>query len=164
MGFVDYSTLGIRHLGSIYEGLLEYKLMVAESDLVVSGSKKERRWTTLEDYNKEKSKKKAFNEFDEFDRARFGELYLATDNGERKATGSYYTPDYIVNYIVANTIGPAVDEKWKLAKENKSSFIDSTLSVKKAGARGLGNSKTCRSSARADFSRATFARLCPAPT
>ena len=130
MGFVDYSTLEIRHLGSIYEGLLEYKLMVAESDLVVYGSEKERRWTTLEDYGKEKSKKKAFDEFDEFDRTRIGELYLTTDKGERKATGSYYTPDYIVNYIVANTIGPIVEEKWKQAEENKSSFIDSTLSVK----------------------------------
>ncbi len=127
---MDYSTLEIRHLGSIYEGLLEYKLMVAESDLVVIGSEKERRWITLEDYNKEKSKKKAFDEFDEFDRVRIGELYLTTDKGERKATGSYYTPDYIVNYIVANTIGPVVEERWKLAEENKSSNVDATLSVK----------------------------------
>ncbi len=130
IGFVDYSTLEIRHLGSIYEGLLEYKLMVAESDLVVIGSEKERHWITVEDYNKEKSKKRAFDEFDEFDRVRIGELYLTTDKGERKATGSYYTPDYIVNYIVANTIGPVVEERWKLADENKSSNVDATLSVK----------------------------------
>lgn len=130
MGFVDYSTLEIRHLGSIYEGLLEYKLMVAESDFVVTGSEKERRWITLEDYNKEKSKKKAFDEFDEFDRARKGELYLSTDRGDRKATGSYYTPDYIVNYIVANTVGPVVEERWKIAEEDKSSNVDATLSVK----------------------------------
>ena len=130
IGFVDYSTLEIRHLGSIYEGLLEYKLMVSESDLVVIGSEKERHWITLEDYDKEKSKKRAFDEFDEFDRARIGELYLSTDNGERKATGSYYTPDYIVNYIVANTIGPVVIERWKLAEENRSSNVDATLSVK----------------------------------
>ena len=29
-----------------------------------------------------------------------GQVYLVTDKGERKATGSYYTPDYIVQYIV----------------------------------------------------------------
>ena len=102
MGFVDYSTLEIRHLGSIYEGLLEYKLAVAESDLDVVGSKKERRWITFEEYNQNKSKKKLFEEFEEFDRAKMGELYLTTDRGERKATGSYYTPDYIVNSAVTS--------------------------------------------------------------
>ncbi len=130
IGFVDYSTLEIRHLGSIYEGLLEYKVMVAESDLVVAGSEKERRWATLEEYNQAKSKKKAFEEFEEFDRARKGELYLTTDKGERKATGSYYTPDYIVNYIVANTIGPVVEERWSAAEGSKSSYVNATLSVK----------------------------------
>jgi hypothetical protein len=29
-----------------------------------------------------------------------GEVYLVTDRGERKITGSYYTPDYIVKYMV----------------------------------------------------------------
>src|SRR5205085_11972908 len=33
---------------------------------------------------------------------------LLNDNGERKATGSYYTPDYIVKYIVEQTDGPAL--------------------------------------------------------
>jgi len=38
------------------------------------------------------------------------EVYLRTDDGERKATGSYYTPEYIVEYIVDETLGPLVDE------------------------------------------------------
>ncbi len=33
-----------------------------------------------------------------------------TDKGERKATGSYYTPDYIVQYIVEHTVGPVLAE------------------------------------------------------
>ena len=37
---------------------------------------------------------------------REGEVYLLTDKGERKATGSYYTPDYIVRYIVENSLAP----------------------------------------------------------
>ncbi|MBU4373404.1 MAG: Eco57I restriction-modification methylase domain-containing protein, partial [Euryarchaeota archaeon] len=36
----------------------------------------------------------------------------------------------IVNYIVKNTVGPVVDEKWKEAEANKKSFMDATLSVK----------------------------------
>jgi type I restriction-modification system DNA methylase subunit len=37
-------------------------------------------------------------------------LVLKTDKTERKATGTYYTPDYIVRYIVEQTIGPLVAE------------------------------------------------------
>jgi type I restriction-modification system DNA methylase subunit len=124
--FVDYSTLEIRHLGSIYEGLLEYKLRVAEDEMVVNGGE----WVKIEEYNKDRKQKKVFSDFNEFDRVKYGQIYLATDKGERKATGSYYTPDYIVNYIVKNTVGPVVDEKWKEAQANKKSFVDATLSVK----------------------------------
>jgi len=42
-----------------------------------------------------------------------GRLYLENDKRERKATGSYYTPDYIVKYIVANTVGPVLKEKFE---------------------------------------------------
>ncbi len=123
--FVDYSTLEIRNLGSIYEGLLEYKLKVAESDLVVSDGG----WVSLDAYNADRKQKKAFGDFGEDLRVSAGHLYLATDKGERKSTGSYYTPDYIVNYIVKNTIGPVVEEKWKEAQEKGESCIDATLSI-----------------------------------
>lgn len=126
LDFVDYSMLEIRHLGSIYEGLLEYKLRIADEDMVVNGGE----WVNISDYNKDRKQKKVFSDFDEFDRVKKGQLYLATDKGERKATGSYYTPDYIVNYIVKNTVGPVVDEKWKEAEATKQSFMDATLSVK----------------------------------
>ena len=42
---------------------------------------------------------------------RKGEVYLSNDKAERKASGSYYTPDPIVEYIVAQTVGPVLDEK-----------------------------------------------------
>lgn len=65
-GFVDYSTLEIRHLGSIYEGLLEYKLKVAEHDLVATGGK-ERIWISLDEYNLGKKKKAILKDFTQFD-------------------------------------------------------------------------------------------------
>ncbi|MCP5493912.1 MAG: N-6 DNA methylase [Leptospiraceae bacterium] len=85
---VDFSALEVRHLGTIYEGLLEYRLI---------RSKEETSIPTLSD----KKKKRQLLEDD---------LYLVNDKGERKATGSYYTPDYIVEYIVKNTVGSLVDE------------------------------------------------------
>jgi hypothetical protein len=39
-----------------------------------------------------------------------GGLYVVNDKGERKATGAYYTPDYVVTYIVEETVGPLVEE------------------------------------------------------
>jgi len=126
LDFVDYSTLEIRHLGSIYEGLLEYKLKVAEEDMVV----KNEEWCTLGTYNEKIKQMKGFSDFDDFDKVTKGQLHLATDKGERKSTGSYYTPDYIVNYIVDNTIGPMVEKKWNEAKAKEQSLVDATLSVK----------------------------------
>ena len=85
--FVDYRDLAERHLGTIYEGLLEFHLEKIETP--------DHGWT----------------------------LDLKTEKGERKATGSYYTPDYIVKYIVEETLGPvlgkaaadAVTEQEKIA-------------------------------------------------
>jgi len=128
-GMIDYSSLDIRHLGSIYEGLLEFKLKITDKDLVASGGKS-KVWVALEEHNKGKKKQADFNtDFNEFERVKAGDVYLATDNGERKATGSYYTPDYIVEYIVENTVGPVVEEKWKEAEKNNASYVMATLSI-----------------------------------
>ncbi len=70
--FIDYRDLSERHLGTIYEGLLEHHLRPIPP---------EDGWT----------------------------VDLFNDRGERKRTGSYYTPDAIVKYIVEQTVGPALD-------------------------------------------------------
>jgi type I restriction-modification system DNA methylase subunit len=47
-------------------------------------------------------------------------LDLLTGEGERKETGSYYTPHYVVEYIVEETVGPVADrriERFKTAME-----------------------------------------------
>jgi len=90
--FVDYSSLDIRHLGSIYEGLLEYQLNLADEAL------------TLDD-----GEYTSADENDDVVVAK-GNVYLTTDSGERKATGSYYTPEYVVEHIVENTLEPLVND------------------------------------------------------
>jgi hypothetical protein len=40
-----------------------------------------------------------------------GQVELVNDKGERKASGSYYTPDYIVAYIVQHTLDPLLEER-----------------------------------------------------
>lgn len=68
--FIDYERLSIDHLGSIFEGLLEYRLSYEGSELV-----------------------------------------LLNSSGERKATGSYYTPDYLVDHVVNETMAPIIEGK-----------------------------------------------------
>lgn len=67
--FVDYRDQAERHLGTIYEGLLEYHLQALPP---------EEGWT----------------------------IDLFNDRGERKMTGSYYTPDFVVEYMVDQTLRP----------------------------------------------------------
>ena len=96
---IAYRDLDVRHLGDIYEGLLEYQPKIASEDLVIVSKKGN------ETVAPKKSSPKHEIAYSE------GEVYLLTDNGERKATGSYYTPDYIVRYIVENTLAPLCENK-----------------------------------------------------
>lgn len=91
---IDYSFLGVRQLGSIYEGLLEYRL-------VIDGES----------------------------------VHLENDKGERKATGSYYTPDYIVKYIVRHTLKPILEERTERFAElmGKMSDVRRQLADKRLG-------------------------------
>jgi hypothetical protein len=100
-GFVDYSNLDVRHLGSIYEGLLEYKLRVADEEMVAVKRRGKEQWIPATEAGSSCV----------LEHIHPGSVYLATDRGERKATGSYYTPDYIVKYIVEHTVGPLIEEK-----------------------------------------------------
>jgi len=104
---VDYNTLRERHLGSIYEGLLEFKPQIAPHNLVIIKDKGSIKYAPASQHS---GKKIAYKK---------GELYLVNDKGERKASGSYYTPEYIVNYIVENTIDPLVKEAQEKAKALK---------------------------------------------
>lgn len=80
--FIDYRDLSERHLGSIYEGLLEYHLQPIPHEAA-----NEPAWD--------------------------GEwrVALVNDRGERHASGSYYTPDFIVKYMVDRVLGPVLRNK-----------------------------------------------------
>ena len=106
--FVDYRTLSVRHLGSIYEGLLEYQPRIAQEPMVAVGD--EWRETCQVSEN--------LTGLPDADRRAPGQVYLETDRGERKATGSYYTPQYIVEYIVKHTLGPLIDEATEGVRED----------------------------------------------
>ncbi len=114
-GFIDYKSLGVNQLGSIYEGLLEFYLRIADEELAVIRRKGKEIYKPIEELPKRAKILRTVSE---------GEIYLENDKQERKATGSYYTPDYIVKYIVENTVGPVLEEKFKKVEELFTTEVD----------------------------------------
>lgn len=100
--FVDYKALGVRQLGSIYEGLLEFHLSVAEEELAIVKEKGKEKYFPVGKISK--------GEKELGERIAPGDIYLENTKAERRATGSYYTPHYIVEYIVNNTVGELLNE------------------------------------------------------
>jgi len=99
---IDYRDLSVRHLGSLYEGLLEYSLFVVEDEpRVVRVSKKKTRYVPYSQAGKVRATETVLQ---------VGDVYFSETAGERKATGSYYTPEDVVDYIVRHTVGEKLNE------------------------------------------------------
>lgn len=112
--FIDYKSLGVRQLGSIYEGLLEFRIRLSPEKMAVVKGKKTEEVIPYSEAIKMKRKILTGGRGKNAEERIYGpgEVYLENDRRERKATGSYYTPDHIVKYIVKHTIGPVLDEKF----------------------------------------------------
>ena len=111
---VDYRDLAIQHLGSVYEGMLELRPRVAGVAMRVV-RKKQRRRKPAARYlpPAERTIKAGAAVPAGFERTNtvyeVGDVYLETDKGERRATGSYYTPQHVVDHILDKTLGPLFD-------------------------------------------------------
>lgn len=90
-GPVDFRSLSVREFGTIYEGLLESSLSLAQEDLTVDGSGA---WVPAKDGDEV--------------HAPSGAVYFHTASGERKATGSYFTPKVVVDHLIEGSIVPAL--------------------------------------------------------
>jgi hypothetical protein len=99
-GMVDFRSLSVREFGTIYEGLLESSLSVAEQDLTVD---KKGAWVPA---------KKGEEVL-----AKAGEVYFHSASGERKATGSYYTPSFVVDHLIERSVEPALKNHLAKVKE-----------------------------------------------
>lgn len=129
---VDYSDLGTRHLGSIYEGLLEHQFKVTDGPRIAVEEDDTEEWKdaadvlpqdTDDESDADSDDSDSETEADEslgdrieaadvdaVDSVEDGGLYVVNDKGERKATGSFYTPDYVVEYIVHETVDPLIED------------------------------------------------------
>lgn len=91
-GPVDFRALSVREFGTIYEGLLESSLSIADADLTTDrgGAWKPATGDDLVEASK-------------------GSVYFHGASGERKATGSYFTPKVVVDHLIDRSIEPALE-------------------------------------------------------
>jgi hypothetical protein len=93
IGPVDFRSLSVREFGTIYEGLLESSLGLAEQDLTLD---KDDNWIP--------AKKKSDEIW-----APAGSVYFHNTSGQRKGTGSYFTPSFVVEHLLERSLNPALD-------------------------------------------------------
>ena len=92
IGPVDFRSLSVREFGTIYEGLLESSLGLAEVDLTLD---KDGTWIPA------KKKDEIY--------AEAGQVYFHNTSGQRKGTGSYFTPSFVVEHLLERSLDPALD-------------------------------------------------------
>jgi hypothetical protein len=95
LGPVDFRSLGVREFGTIYEGLLESELSVAEVDLAVNRKG---------EYIPAVGAKGKTLTVD----VPAGTVYLHDKSGARKSSGSYFTKSFAVEHLLDGALEPAL--------------------------------------------------------
>ena len=95
-GPVDFRSLGVREFGTIYEGLLESELALADTNLVL----KKRKNSLVYFPAREKDTPDVMA----------GQVYLHNQSGDRKSTGSYYTQSFAVEHLLSGALEPALED------------------------------------------------------
>jgi hypothetical protein len=92
--FIPYEDLEVRHLGELYENILEYTVQLADADRIRRRTKK-----GVEILLASQTTKKAGDTL-----IKKGDVYFGESALERKQTGSYYTPESLVRFLNEKTI------------------------------------------------------------
>jgi hypothetical protein len=98
---IDYQNFGVRQLGSLYESLLDYTVRQAINDLVIINDE-------ILDFSFVSDLKSKPSRVIEK-----GDLYLSVGGLARKGTGSYYTPEKIVKFLVQKGLEPIFQDREK---------------------------------------------------
>lgn len=104
-GPVDFRALGVREFGTIYEGLLEQELSVADQDLVLDANSAYVPATVVR-----RTRGRGRNAVTDTAEpvVRSGEIYLHDKSGARKSSGAYYTKDFAVEHLLESALEPAL--------------------------------------------------------
>ena len=116
---IDYQSLGVRHLGSIYEGLLEYDIVQAKEDIVLLDGKV----VNAGFINGLSKKPKSY--------ISKNDIYLSSILLGKKGTGSYFTPEPIVKSLVKSGLRPILKQRSKKFAEEMGKLRGGDASAEK---------------------------------
>ena len=96
---IDYADFSVRHLGNIFETLMEYSPRQTDKDIMLLVDSKGVQEVKTEEDSTYSYKK--------------NDLYLASKGGiaSRKTSASFYTPDEIVKFLVKHGLNPLFEER-----------------------------------------------------
>jgi hypothetical protein len=94
IGPVDFRSLRVREFGTIYEGLLESELAVADADLALKKQGKDLVYIPAKARDSVVVPR--------------GGIYLHNRSGARKSSGSYFTPGFAVDHLLDTALKPAL--------------------------------------------------------
>ncbi|MEA3549235.1 Eco57I restriction-modification methylase domain-containing protein [Pseudarthrobacter sp. C1] len=100
LGPVDFRDLSVREFGTIYEGLLESSLSLAESNLIV-----DKNGSYIPAADGQATVVEA------------GQVYLHNSSGARKTTGSYFTKPFAVDHLLRTALEPTLREHLDRVRE-----------------------------------------------
>lgn len=112
---IDYRDLSVRHLGSLYEGMIEYRLFIAEEELLARRDKDGK----VKYLSAESNERKPNDEV-----LRKGKVYFAQSPHERKATGTHYTAEDLVERLVKQTVTRLLNERWQEFEPKFSQWLE----------------------------------------
>ncbi|MFB9972300.1 Eco57I restriction-modification methylase domain-containing protein [Pseudoroseomonas cervicalis] len=98
-GPVDFRSLRVREFGTIYEGLLESELAVADTDLALKKQGKDFVYVPAKARDTVEVAK--------------GAIYLHNRSGARKSSGSYFTPNFAVDHLLDTALERALEAHTK---------------------------------------------------
>ena len=100
---IPYEDLEVRHLGEMYESILEFKVRLADTDYLRRRTKTG--WQTLS--------AAGMRTQDGDIRIKAGDIFFGESALERKQSGSYYTPESLVRFLVEKAVIAPLRKLWE---------------------------------------------------
>jgi len=114
---IPYEDLEVRHLGEMYESILEFKVRLADTDYLRRRTKTG--WQTLPAADQKTQ--------DGDIRIKAGDIFFGETALERKQSGSYYTPESLVRFLVGKAVIAPLRERWESGYRNRfNAFVEQT--------------------------------------
>lgn len=92
---ISYLDIGVEEIGSIYESLLDYEPRILSEDIYVDD-----------------------NHYPA------GEFFLDPRGAKRKSTGSYFTPQSLVDQLINSALKPVIDDRVEGSDDPESAILD----------------------------------------